>query len=957
MVSITRLLRLSLAAATVAGAPQGFFQDLISDIRHGIAETLFGLEQLVAAEPVVGFCSPEAIRAFDELIAAGALQRQSAYRKGVQNLVGSTTLTLDGPAFAARQAALLAALSPAAVQTYAPTIRAIVQADHATWAARGGLFSLADAARTMTFKVFVAVVLGLESPERYTGYRAQLDDYLSYLRVTASVAPPEAVAIRKRLLDTLVRPAITAARARSTPKPSVVDSLVAMGSVAEADLADEIFALLANGLPGLEGLVVHTLTTMASVEGVVANLATARDVYLAKYPGAARWQHLDELGYANQFLLEVQRTYGAKPSHAFARATKELSVAGAKVPKNRLTAVLLECLNQDPGRWPEPGRFDPSRFAIANTSAYAFAPFAMNLLTDRPHGMREALTTTVLQTHVVSLFDFVWSMAPHQNYTVEAGVNAGPVDGLMTVGFRAAPGAVVDTEAWRRLTRPYPEAFNSSLDNPLAADPRLDFLTHSLIQLINTRFNLWVKPSAATAITIPTTQGVLPKRTLYGTTIEIPTVDEDVTIPKALLEAGKLLQDTAPFVDNFDAKWRPGEDMEAYVLSKVGHMWPQVRVHWDDRYSDRALELLVFQGLGQHMVTKLPQPHADGSYYTVALNFMDALEVRAGYAKAGADAFFTSKGKVTKIVRQGVTYVPGDAGWEYAKLCFRGSVNIKITAVDHLIGLHVTAGNYLTTASREQLPPAHPLRRLLKPFTFRAAAINYEASNSLFAPKSVLHRAFAFSEKGMAQAWAAAQSMIRLETFPQHIARQGVDSLSLPFHEDGLAYWDIVHSFASDYLGLYFPSDAAVTGDASVVAFWKALAAVTPLPALSRTALVDATATAIFLVTAMHNHLGGIAEYASDPAFCPTAWVEGELAGRPGTSVRSAIIMAGTGYLQPNVMEDFTHVLLDDKAKAVARRFTAALRSLVGVVQSRNAKRVLPYRGFDPEIIDMAIGI
>ncbi|KDO25286.1 hypothetical protein SPRG_09116 [Saprolegnia parasitica CBS 223.65] len=83
----------------------------------------------------------------------------------------------------------------------------------------------------------------------------------------------------------------------------------------------------------------------------------------------------------------------------------------------------------------------------------------------------------------------------------------------------------------------------------------------------------------------------------------------------------------------------------------------------------------------------------------------------------------------------------------------------------------------------------------------------------------------------------------------------------------------------------------------------------------------------------MHNHLGGIAEYVSDPAFCPV-------------SVSSQDDLP-FGRL--------SHVLLDDAAKAVAHRFTASLQSFVKVVDMRNAQRMLPYQGFNPAVMDMAI--
>ncbi|KDO25282.1 hypothetical protein SPRG_09112 [Saprolegnia parasitica CBS 223.65] len=441
---------------------------------------------------------------------------------------------------------------------------------------------------------------------------------------------------------------------------------------------------MAMGVPVLEGLVVHTITAMVRVDGVRGQLGSARDAYVSTYPNGAHWQHLDDLAVVNAYVSEVQRVYNARARHTFARATMDFVVANSSsVPKHRLTVALGECLN----------------YNAAVTGALSRGAFRGR----HPVG-----------TLVVSPLDFAVVIASLQSYTLDDGVNPLPLDLLTTVGFHYAPGVVhsgnMDDDAWRRLRQPSAKLYNNSIESPLSSDKRLDFLTHSMIQLLYVRFATWVTQSAAEPITIPVD-------------------DEDVSIPKVLLDGAKPFQDTVPFVDNFDDSC---EDMKGSVLSEVGRMWPRVRVHGDDRYLDRALELFVFNGLGQHMVTKLPAAHNDGSYYTVTTSFLETV--------TGADAYFDKKGKVIKIVRLGKTFWPADVQWEYVKMCFRSSVANKVTAVDHLIGLHVT------TASREQLPPTHPLRRLIKPFTFRAEAINYEASKLLFAPKGILHRAHPYSE-------------------------------------------------------------------------------------------------------------------------------------------------------------------------------------------------------------------
>ena len=120
------------------------------------------------------------------------------------------------------------------------------------------------------------------------------------------------------------------------------------------------------------------------------------------------------------------------------------------------------------------------------------------------------------------------------------------------------------------------------------------------------------------------------------------------------------------------------------------------------------------------------------------------------------------------------------------------------------IGIHMTVANRLVTASRETLAPNHPIRRLVKPFTFRSVSINYSAGRALFHEHGMLHRAFALTEKGMRQTWEFAVNSHKYETIPNSIKRRNVDTVALPFDQDALDYWDTVYSFVSKYMDLYY---------------------------------------------------------------------------------------------------------------------------------------------------------
>ncbi|OQR84828.1 hypothetical protein ACHHYP_12770 [Achlya hypogyna] len=937
---------------------------------------LFVLEKALATEKVVGFCGPEALKEFDAKVRDGSFVRQGALPPGLLELLGPVLPTLDGTAHARKKAAVVAALSSSQLNKYKPLIRSVVQDEHARWAAHGASMSLVAYTKQLVFKLALLVLLGLE--DNYDHQREQLDTYMTALRNSTRRADPAGVTARAQLIAGLLNPALATAHDRvaaHAPKACVLDFLVGQGQLSDDDLRVELFHMLCMSLGGLECWATNCITAAASNPAVLKQLTAARDAFMTKHPTEdARWAHFQDLGYVNRYISEVKRVYVAGPSHLYARAAKTTDVHTSEgaftVHAGVLVAAALDGTDKHPSVWPDPTKFNPDRFGAKVDMSYAFCPHAVGAVANR-RCPGEELSTLVLQSFLVSLFDFMWKMVPTQDYTLDTTlVNPMPKGGLMVVGFHrrtdlsASMVEVAGSEAdWHFLSLPEASVYRNSSEtlHDVFADERLDVWTHLMLKLVAKKQSKWNRPFANSSITIPKYQKELPKITLFGLKIQVPTEDEDWPAdPWVEVAMVKFLRDSCPFVDNFTDTWLPGEDMERYVMSKVGHMWPRVNVHWNDRYSDRAFELLGFHGLGQHMLTKLPAAHADGSYYTIGLDFMQVLEVRPGLAKYGADAFFDRNGKVTKIVRHGTTSRPGDDNWEYFKLCFRGSLQTKVTALDHLLGIHITVANQLVTSTREQLPPTHPLRRILKPFTFRSVIINYNASYALFWPKGMLHRAYSLNEKGMQQTWDFGLANFKYETFPEHKARQNIDTLTLPYHEDGMDYWTIVRKFVSNYLDLYYKCDESLTQDTAVQAFWSYLKSTLPTGAvrpLNRENLKDFVAHAIFLVSSMHNHLGTIAEYVSDPAFCPSSWVEGELAGRPGTGVRLALIMTATGFTQPAITEDFSHVMLDDAAKKIAKQFTADVTDFIAVVDKRNASRPQAYQSFNPKTMEMAVSI
>ncbi|OQR84821.1 hypothetical protein ACHHYP_12781 [Achlya hypogyna] len=943
---------------------------------------LFLLESAVLSEKIIGFCGPDMLAQYDGQVEAGGIVRAGALPSGIVELLGPILPVLDGNVHAIRKKFVMAAFTEDQLTAYAPTIFSIVQNEHAAWAAHGGSISLGLLSKKLVFKVFLAVLFGLtnippiEYDTKYDQYRDEVDGFIAGISKSATAPDAHAVACKQRLITELIGPAIVASQARvkaGAPRPCVLDALVAGDGLSDAQLRLEGLHMLFAGLGGVQCLVVNSLTVMAKFPDISEKLQEARAAFVTRCPTPAdRWRHFDQLGYANQFLLEVKRFYTAGPTQLFGRTATELTFQTPdgtySVPKGALAVAGLNATNKHPEVWADPSVFNPDRFANFDTTTdlYTLCPHSIGKMVGGRRCAGQDLATAVMQASLVSLFDFKWTFAPGQDFTLETGKSTPmPVGNIMVTAFQhrhevGEDGC--DVANWHLLNMPEAKALAGvaaevSEDED---DARLDLWTRLMIKLIGKKQSRWNKPVANEVLTIPKSQVTLPKITLIQTDIQVATEDEDwPNQPWLEIQQSNFLRDYAPFVDNFEHTWLPGEDMERYVMSKVGKMWPRVNVHWNDRYSDRAVELIAFNGFGQHLLTKLPEAHDDGSYYGIELNFMRTLEVRPGFAKYGANAYFNKKGKVTKIVRGGVTSRPGDATWEYAKLCFRGSLQTKITAVDHLLGIHATVANIMVIANREQLPPTHPLRRLIKPFTFRSVAINYGAGRALFWPKGMLQRAYALSTLGMKQTWDYGLSHFKYETFPERRVRQNIDTVTLPFHEDGMDYWNIVRTFVSNYVDLYYKADSAIANDEHVRKFWSFLDDKLPfdMRPLTLENLKDFVAHGIFLVSSMHNHLGTIAEYVSDPAFCPSAWVEGELAGRPGNAVRLALIMTATGFAQPAITEDFSQIMLDDAAKAVCKKFTADVTAFIDVVDTRNLSRPQAYQSFNPKTMEMAVSI
>jgi len=322
-------------------------------------------------------------------------------------------------------------------------------------------------------------------------------------------------------------------------------------------------------------------------------------------------------------------------------------------------------------------------------------------------------------------------------------------------------------------------------------------------------------------------------------------------------------------------------------------------------------------------------------------------------------------------------------GWLHAKFAFRGSVMAVVTLVDHLQGVHIIVSNSLNFASEEKLPTWHPMRRLMAPFNYMAYGVNMNAAVLLVNEGGMISRATGLTAKGIRQVFEYGNTSSRhlaWLSIPERKRLKGVDTLTLPLDEDGDDYYAIIFNYVRSYMIEYYgpfeatkdgPVDLTQTTDAcasdmTTVEWYKRVDLHTPnndLPKpLTCHGLLNVLATAFYLVSAIHRHVGTIAAEVEDPCFAPWAWREGDLCGPPRTFTVHAEIMSATAYATlPKIVEDYTHLFEDEVAKELWRGFSANMTAFQDIVDARNVRRLasgkFAFKVYEPENIETSTGI
>jgi hypothetical protein len=555
---------------------------------------------------------------------------------------------------------------------------------------------------------------------------------------------------------------------------------------------------------------------------------------------------------------------------------------------------------------------------------------------------------------------------------------------------------------------------------------QLDWNTKLLYQLLS-RFVLDGQGATpnGNAVKVPRWQRALKKKmTVFG--VPVPVEDEDAyagsmnaglqDFVMQLMRSKLFFGDADSDVDlHYDySSAEQGRDV-LLAASRAKTRLPPALIPWFDMMGDSAMTKLAFNGLAAQNMKRVSQverrhwaelpgsPTNDvisNAEYMVDYGWMSGLEVRAGYEPYGANAIFDSEGTVLGVVwnnapekvslAEGAWISPTSPHWPRAKFVWRSSMVVGVTLADHLVGVHLLLSNAAVTATREKLPVAHPIRRLMTPFTYYTVTINRGSIATLLSRNSMLHRAVALTWNGLKAGFLFASEHVQFGTATEQIEARGMldaPEWLYPWGADMRRYDAIVHKFVRAYVTTYL-TDVHVHADADLRAWDEGLHEFsnTLLPRVTDVdSLVSVLATIIVKVTGMHMQVGRVTSYVAD-----ASWASSKISGfnlaQVQTSLQMLNIAMVTGKAQPMLLANYDHLIVGHTHKKVAaakaawHSFRADLCELAYEIDIKNAQaehdaiplegrtdavvptsqarpRLFPCNGANPKLMSSAVSI
>jgi arachidonate 15-lipoxygenase len=218
------------------------------------------------------------------------------------------------------------------------------------------------------------------------------------------------------------------------------------------------------------------------------------------------------------------------------------------------------------------------------------------------------------------------------------------------------------------------------------------------------------------------------------------------------------------------------------------------------------------------------------------------------------------------------TSTPSDPSWELSKKLALCAVSTHLSLVRHFNWVHLAGGAQFAIATRNQLPPDHPLMRLLWPYIYATAQSQDNVTPAQMLKGGDFETIFSFTFKAMCKlfddTWHQFPIIVNdpeKDAEARQVRHAGFDTPSM---DDLERLFNTMLEHATNYLRLYYPdtpevsSTAEVREDEHILAWLDELNTLLPNGAgvtredLTFESLARLVARFIYLATAQHELLG-----------------------------------------------------------------------------------------------------
>lgn len=351
--------------------------------RYGPTVTL----RFVGAGPLVSFSAPDAVKE----IFTGPADALYAGEANIvlQPLLGDhSVLLLDGDKHMRQRRLLLPPFHGQRMRTYGETIRDATLRSIARWP-RGEVFAAHDHTQQITLEVIQRAVFGLDDDDdiaRFGRALAELLDQVSnplllipLFRMDFGRYSPGSILTRRlEALDALLFGLIRRRRREDrTGREDILSMLLDARdedgeAMTDQELRDELMTLLVAGHETTATSLAWTFHRLLENPDALERAVTeVRDAF---GDGPIDPDAVRGLRWLDAVAKETLRLNPVIPAVG-RRLQRPMRLGGVNLPAGAVALPNIYLTHRNPSAWPDPDRFDPSRFLDRKPSPYAFFPF------------------------------------------------------------------------------------------------------------------------------------------------------------------------------------------------------------------------------------------------------------------------------------------------------------------------------------------------------------------------------------------------------------------------------------------------------------------------------------------------------------------------------------------------------------------------------------------------------